>query len=220
MRVLVTGGSGFVGGRLIRRLVEEGHTVHALARSLVAADTVAALGATPTPGDLSDPVALATALRDAEVVFHAAARTSRGGRRDAFERDNVAGTRNVLTGARRAGVRRLVHVGTEAALMAGRPLVDVDETAPLRPDSPAPYAATKAAAERYVLAANGPDLETVVLRPRFVWGAGDTTVLPELVAAVRSGRFAWIGGGRHRTDTTHVDNVAHGLLLAATRGRP
>jgi nucleoside-diphosphate-sugar epimerase len=82
------------------------------------------------------------------------------------------------------------------------------------------YSASKAAAELLVLAANDGQLETVVLRPRFVWGAGDATVLPELVAAVKSGRFAWIGGGGHLTATTHIDNAVEGLVLAAERGRP
>jgi nucleoside-diphosphate-sugar epimerase len=118
-----------------------------------------------------------------------------------------------------AGVRRFVHVGTEAATMAGQPLVNIDETAPLRPDSKASYCATKAMAEQAVRAANGEDLETVVVRPRLVWGAGDTTILPGLVAAVRSGRFRWIGGGRHLTSTTHVDNVVEGLVLGGQRGR-
>ena len=101
--------------------------------------------------------------------------------------------------------------------MAGQPLVQVDETAPLRPDSPAHYPATKAMAEQRVRAASGDGFETVVVRPRLVWGPGDTTILPGLVDAVRTGRFAWIGGGRHLTATTHVDNVVEGLLLGAER---
>jgi nucleoside-diphosphate-sugar epimerase len=117
-------------------------------------------------------------------------------------------------------VRRLVHVGTEAAVLAGAPMVMIDERQPLRPDSPALYSASKARAEADVLAADGGGLETVVIRPRFVWGRGDTTLLPMLAAMVRSGRFAWIGGGRHLTSTTHVDNTVEGLMLGAERGRP
>jgi nucleoside-diphosphate-sugar epimerase len=76
-------------------------------------------------------------------------------------------------------------------------------------------------AEQAVRQANRPgEFETVVVRPRFVWGPGDTTVLPGLSEAVRSGQFRWIGGGRHRTSTTHVDNVIEGLWLGATRGAP
>ena len=104
--------------------------------------------------------------------------------------------------------------------MAGEPLVHVDETAPLQPSSRAPYPATKARAEQAVRGANRNGFETVVLRPRFVWGKGDTTLLPEMVATVEAGRFAWVGGGRNVTDTTHVDNVVEGLVLAAERGRP
>ena len=216
----VTGGSGFVGGRLISRLVADGHPVRALARSDTSAATVAGLGAEPVRGELSDVDSLAAGCRGAELAFHSAAWTGPGGSWADFTAGNVAGTRNVVAACRTAGVRRLVHVGTEAALMAGRPLVDVDETAPLRPDSRAPYPATKAAAELIVRGASGPDLETVVVRPRLVWGAGDTTVLPELVKAVRAGRFAWIGGGGHLTDTTHIDNTVEGLVLASVRGTP
>ena len=127
------------------------------------------------------------------------------------------GTQNALDACIAAGVRRFVHAGTEAALSAGQALVNVDEDAPLRPDSPILYAASKAAAEQRVRAANGDGIETVVIRPRFVWGRGDTTLLPELVKLVESGRFRWIGGGGHLTDTTNVDNTVEGLWLGATK---
>src|ERR671933_399063 len=88
-----------------------------------------------------------------------------------FVKSNVDGTRNVIEACRAAGVRRLVHVSTEAVLIAGEPLINVDETTPRRPDSPAPYPRSKALAEEAVLAASG--VERVIVRPRFVWGAGD-----------------------------------------------
>lgn len=215
----VTGGSGFVGNHLVARLVRDGDTVRGIARSDASARALEQAGAEAHRGDLGDVDRLAEAMRGCEVVFHVAARTS-GGTWAQFRQDNVEGTAHVLEAARRAGVRRLVHVGTEAALMAGDPLVRVDESAPLRPDSAAPYAATKAEAERLVREANGPDLETVVLRPRFVWGAGDTSVLPGIVRTMESGQFAWIGGGHHPTDTTNVLNAVEGLVLAARRGTP
>src|ERR671919_1529630 len=147
----------------------------------------------------------------------AAATVEDGGAPAEFERLNVRGTENVIAACRQAGMRRLVHVGTEAALTTGQALVNVDEEAPLRPDSPFPYSSSKGRAEQVVRAANGDGLETVVIRPRFVWGRGDATVLPAIVELVRSGRFRWIGGGRHLTDTTHVDNTVEGLWLGATR---
>ena len=216
----VTGGSGFIGGRLIERLRSDGHAVKALARSDAAADRIRARGGEPARGDLADAEAMRSGADGCEWAFHAAATLGDWGKREEFERGNVEGTRNVLDACAEAGVRRFVHVGTEAALLAGQPLVDVDESAPLRPDSPALYSSTKARAEQLVRAANRDGFETVVVRPRFVWGRGDTTLLPSMAEMVRSGRFAWIGGGRQKTSTTHVDNTVEGLMLGATRGAP
>jgi nucleoside-diphosphate-sugar epimerase len=193
----VTGGSGFIGGALIDRLRAEGWDVRALARSQGAEQKVRERGAVPLPGDLESEPMMREAAIGCDVAFHAAAKVEDWGDPEEFERLNVRGTENVIAACRGAGVRRLVHVGTEAALMAGRPLVNVDEGAPLRPDSPALYPSSKAKAERLVRDANDDGLETVVVRPRFVWGRGDTTLLPTLVELVRSGRFRWVGGGRH-----------------------
>jgi nucleoside-diphosphate-sugar epimerase len=216
----VTGGSGFVGGALIERLRREGWDVRALARSERSAARVRELGAEPVMGDLDDVAAMTAGAQGCEYAFHAAASLGDWGRREDFVRGNVTGTKNALEACREAGVRRFVHVGTEAALLVGQPLVNADETAPLRPDSKAHYPATKAMAEQAVLDANKDGFETVVLRPRLVWGPGDTTIVPALKEAVEKGRFSWIGGGKHRTSTTHVDNVVEGLVLAATRGKP
>jgi nucleoside-diphosphate-sugar epimerase len=220
-QAFVTGGSGFIGGRLIERLRADGHAVNALARSDAAAERIRARGGTPVSGDLADLDALRAGASGCEWAFHAAATLGDWGRREDFERGNVVGTGNVLRACADAGVKRFVHVGTEAALLAGQALVQVDETAPLRPDSPVLYSSTKARAEELVGQANRDgSFETVIVRPRFVWGRGDTTLLPTMVEMVRSGRFAWIGGGRHLTSITHVDNVVEGLVLGITRGKP
>jgi nucleoside-diphosphate-sugar epimerase len=216
-RAFVTGGSGFIGGALIERLRREGRDVRALARSERAAGRVRERGAEPVSGDLDDRESLRAGAEGCDVAFHAAAKVEDWGDPADFERMNVRGTQNVIDACREAAVRRLVHVGTEAALMAGEPLVDVDEGAPLRPDSPALYSSSKAKAEQLVRAANGDGLETVVVRPRFVWGRGDATLLPALIEMVRAGRFRWVGGGRHLTATTHVDNTVEGLWLAAQK---
>ena len=214
----VTGGSGFIGRRLIGELVRQGRPVRALARSPDAAATVARLGAEPVAGDLADRGALVGGMRGCASVFHSAARVALWGDRAAFERDTVQGTANVVAAAREAGVSCLVQVGTEAVLADGGPIVDADETRPLpaRPNGPYPWA--KGLAERAVLAANGGGLRTVSVRPRFVWGAGDTALLPRLSAAMRSGMFVWFGDRHHRMSTCHVANVVHGLLLAEARG--
>src|SRR3954452_13786438 len=217
----VTGGSGFIGSRLIQRLVEEGWRVRALARSAEADARVEAVGAEAVRGDLDNGAALRGGAHGCAHVFHAAAHLGADGDWKAFERVNVQGTKNLLAAARDAEVKRFVHVGTEAALLAGEPLIEADERTPLRPDSPVPYSATKAKAEIAVLGASEEGVfETVSIRPRCVWGVGDTTLLPMIVEQARAGKWAWIGGGRNRTSTTQVDNVVGGVIRGARRGVP
>ena len=218
--VFITGASGFVGGALTRSLVNDGVTVRALARSDSSAATVEALGAEPVRGDLGSAEAIRAGAQGCAVAVHCAALASEWGSWSAFEEANVKGTANVLAGCAAAGVRRLIHVGTEAVHFAMRPLVQIDETEPLHPDSPIRYTATKSRAESLVRQANGSAFETIVVRPRLVWGPGDTTILPPFVDAVKTGKFVWVDGGRHMTSTAHIDNVVHGLRLALDRGHP
>lgn len=218
----VTGGSGFVGARLVARLVAQGWAVRALGRSDDALRKVAALGAQPVAGDLTDRQALAVGMRGCEVVFHVAAHFRLWGPSTLFERINVGGTRAVVEAARSTPeVRRVVMVSAAAVVM-GRPepMRSVGEAAPLRFKRYAPYSASKARAERLLLDANRTraGFETIAVRPPFIWGAGMPT-LDEMVHTVRAGRFQWVSGGGQAMSTCHVDNLCHALVLAAERGR-
>ncbi|MBZ6282763.1 NAD-dependent epimerase/dehydratase family protein [Streptomyces olivaceus] len=217
--VFVTGGSGFIGQVLVRRLLGAGHSVGVLVRSEASAAKIRVLGAEPVRGELTDSLTWRDELTGRDVVFHLAAETDVTADRARHELVTVRGTRAAVEAARHAGVPRFVHCGSEAALLAGAPLVDIDETAPLRPDSEAAYSATKAVAEKIVLDANAPGFATVSIRPRFVWGPGSFLV-EGLAAAAKAGEFAWIDGGRHTTDVTFVENAVEGLVLGWQRGRP
>lgn len=219
MDAFVTGGSGFIGTHLLERLEERGDRVRALARSEVAAGTVAACGATAVRGDLGDVDAMADGMTDCDVVFHLAAKADRWGPREAFVEANVQGTENVVEAAREAAVDRLVSTSSARVLTDGGPLRDADETVPYPDDPVGHYAETKAMAERRVVAANDESLTTVAVRPPTVWGPRDETLLTEYVDAMASGLFVWFDGGDHLVSTTHVSNAVAGHLLAAEHGR-
>ncbi len=219
-RAFVTGGSGFVGRNLLEALQARHVPAVALARSDAAAAACAGQGAKVVRGDLDDVDVMATAMAGCDVVFHCAAHVAEWDPPEVFEKVNVQGTANVLAAAKRAQVDRFVHVSTEAVLVDGSrhvPIVEADERRPI-PEEPLPlYPASKAAAEQLVRDA-AKDLHTVIVRPRFIWGAGDTSLLPQLLSAVSMGRFRWISGGRYKTSTCHVRNCVEGMLRAAERG--
>jgi nucleoside-diphosphate-sugar epimerase len=217
--IFITGGSGFVGQHVIQALSRKGNLVRALARTDEAARRITAVGGVPVHGDLASADELARKLDGSEAVIHAAAKVEQWGSYDDFYAVNVRGTENVLEAARRSGVKRLVHVGTEASLVGGPPLRRITEEFAAPQRSVGLYPATKRLAEERVLAANCPELETLVVRPRFIWGRGDTSLLPQLVNAVRQRRFMWISGGRYLTSTCHVSNVVEGIGLALEHGR-
>jgi nucleoside-diphosphate-sugar epimerase len=215
-KIFLTGASGFIGGAIAQAL-QGTALVRAMSRSPETDRAIEMLGASPVRCELG--AVSPEQIADSGVVIHCAAFVKQWGTRDQFWQANVSGTEQLLKAARAAGVRRFIHIGTEAALFSGQHMRDIDESYPYAMNSPFLYSATKAAAEVRVLAANAPDFTTLSIRPRFVWGPGDQTVLPALVKMVQGGRFAWIDGGHARTSTTHIDNLTHAVLLALEHGR-
>ncbi len=209
VRVLVTGGGGFLGLALCRALQARGHSVTSVSRSRHAA--LDALGVPQRQGDLADRDATLRAFDGGfDAVLHNAAKAGVWGRHDDFHSANVIGTENVLAACRAHAIPRLVHTSTPSVThRATRPVegAGADEV-PYGEPFKSHYATTKAIAERAVLAANSDALSTVALRPRLIWGPGDTQILPRLVARARSGRVRLVGGGDNLVDTTYIDNAA------------
>lgn len=217
---LVTGGSGFVGGRLIERLITQGWRVRALARSPEAARIVERRGAQAVSGSLEDMTSLIDACRGCDVVIHAAAHFKLWGDPAEFERSNVKGTANLLQAAAATSVKRFIQLGAAAVVMGDlKPMLRANESLPRQHRAWAPYSASKARSEALVLGANRPDvLETVVVRPPMIWGAGMPT-LEHMAETVKAGQFRWVGDGSQPMSTAHVENVCHALELAIQKGR-
>ena len=217
-KLFITGGSGYVGRNLIRHFIALGWPVVALARTDAAAATVTALGAQYWRGDLFAPD-LAEGMAGCSALIHAAADTDHGRGTRGQLATNLDGTANVLDAAQRAGVSRVVHISSESVLLDGRPLVNVTEDQPYPRHPAGSYSASKGAAERLALAASRPDFAVIAVRPRMVWGRDDTTALPQLLGAARSGQLAWIDGGNYANSSTHIANLCAGVALALEKGR-
>jgi nucleoside-diphosphate-sugar epimerase len=218
MKIFITGASGFVGGAFVRAHARD-HDITAMSRSEKSDAVIRALGATPMRASLG---AIRTEqLKGFDVVIHCAAYVEEWGPWSEYWKVNVDGTKELLVAAKGADVARFIHIGTEAALFHGQHMRNVDEHYPLSLDSPFPYSRTKAHAEKAVREANDEDagFRTIVLRPRFVWGEGDQTILPVMTEMVKKGQFAWIDGGKARTSTTNITNLVHAMNLALTKGR-
>src|SRR5688572_21117546 len=171
MMALVTGGGGFLGGAIVRRLLERGDRVRSFSRNEYPA--LRALGVDCYRGDLADRQAVAGVVAGCAVVFHVAAKAGVGGRYRDYYRANVVGTQNVIAACRREGVKRLVYTSSPSVVFNGQDMEGVDETVPYPEHYEAHYPKTKAMAEQIVRRANGTELATVALRPHLIWGPRD-----------------------------------------------
>ncbi|MFC3552414.1 2-alkyl-3-oxoalkanoate reductase [Lysobacter cavernae] len=208
MKVLVTGGGGFLGQALCRGLRERGHEVVSFNRGRYAA--LDAIGVAQVQGDLAQRDAVIAAAQGCEAVFHNAAKAGAWGNYDSYHRANVVGTQNVIDACRARAIGKLVYTSTPSVTHRATHPVEggTADTVPYGEHLKAPYAATKLIAEKAVLAANSAQLATVALRPRLIWGVGDNQLLPRLVERAQAGRLRFVGDGENKMDSTYVDNAA------------
>ncbi len=208
MKILVTGGGGFLGQALCRGLRARGHEVVSFNRGRY--DALEALGVAQIQGDLAERDAVVAAAAGCEAVFHNAAKAGAWGSYRSYHLANVVGTDNVLAACRAHRIGRLVYTSTPSVTHRATHPVEggTAETVPYGEGFKAPYATTKKLAELAVLAANDATLATVALRPRLIWGVGDNQLLPRLVERANAGRLRFVGDGNNRVDTTYIDNAA------------
>jgi len=215
MKVLVTGGSGFLGRAIVQQLRERGTDVRTFQRGKYA--DLESLGIECFRGNLGDLDSLARAIEGCEIVFHVAAKVGVGGAYREFHNTNVVGTRNVLELCKHHRVPKLVYTSSPSVVFTGNDDEGMNESAPYPPRYLSPYPKTKAEAERLVLAANSTHLATIALRPHLIWGPGDTHIVPHVLKLARARRLRLVGDGRNLVDSTYIDNAAAAHLLAVDR---
>ena len=212
MKILVTGGGGFVGGYVIERLLARGYAVRSIGRS--SQPQLEAQGVEVVCGDLTDAAAVSAACEGVDAVFHVAARAGVWGSWESYYQPNVIGTRNVVVACQQQSVERLIYTSTPSVVFTGQPIRGGDESLPYGKNWLCHYAHTKAIAEAEALAANSESLKIVALRPHLIFGPGDPHLLPRVIESVQAGRLKIIGDGKSRVDVSYVGNVADAHLDA------
>lgn len=211
MKVLVTGGGGFLGSAICRQLLARGDEVIAYQRGT--ANELEALGAQVIRGDISDGVMLDSAAHGADAIIHTAAKAGLSLNYDEFFAPNVTGTENVLKACQGNGISKLVFTSSPSVTHADGDIEGGDESLPYPETYHSPYPQTKALAEQMVMAANCAELHTVSLRPHLIWGPGDNHLLPKLLERASGGKLK-LPGPDKLIDTVYIDNAARAHLLA------
>jgi nucleoside-diphosphate-sugar epimerase len=209
--ILVTGGGGFLGRAIVRRLLQLGLSVRSFSRRRHAELTL--LDVEQIRGDLADPEAVLKAVGGGEIVIHTAAKPPPWGRYRDYFRTNTVGTETLVQACQRRGIAALVHTSSPSVVFDGGDLEGVDESVPYPSRYLSPYAQTKALAEQCVLVAARAGLTAIVLRPHEIWGPEDPHIVPRIIAKAK--RLKRIGDGKNLVDTVYVDNAAEAHLLAA-----
>ncbi|MBL9038380.1 MAG: NAD-dependent epimerase/dehydratase family protein [Archangium sp.] len=215
MKALVTGGGGFLGSALVKRLLGRGDSVRVIARGEY--PELRTLGAEVIQGDIRALPALTKACEGVDVVFHTAAKAGGWGDKREYESINVTGTENVIAACKAVGVRALVYTSSPSVVHDHAPIEGGNESLPYASRFLAHYPRTKAIAEQRVRAAGDDALRTISLRPHFIWGPGDRHLLPRLLARAKTGRLRQVGTADPKTDAIYIDNCVEAHVLAADK---
>jgi len=217
MKALVTGGGGFLGRYIVEKLLNRGDKVVTFSRSEY--PELREIGAETIIGDITHKEAVMAVCEGVDAVFHVASNVGIWGAWKDFYSTNVMGTKNVIAGCKKHGVKKLVYTSSPSVVFDGKPHEGIDETYPYPSKYLAFYPQTKAMAEREVLKINGTGLLTCSLRPHLVWGPRDTNLIPRLLRRADAGRLKIVGDGENLIDTVYVENAADAHLLALDRLR-
>jgi nucleoside-diphosphate-sugar epimerase len=219
MRVLVTGATGGLGRVVVDALRGRGDIVRASGRNRQSGLALREAGIEVALGDLTDETGLRALLEGIDAVVHCAALSSPWGAYRDFNAINLVATQTLLKAASEAGVSRFVFISSPSVYAEMEDRLDLTEQDPIAQPALNAYAATKALAEREVLAANSENMATVILRPRAIVGPHDTVLLPRILKIMETGRFPLLRGGAALVELTDARDVADAVLCALDRAR-
>ncbi|WP_235963388.1 NAD-dependent epimerase/dehydratase family protein [Tautonia rosea] len=213
--IFITGGSGLVGSHAVEEAKRRGHRVRVLVRATSDTSWLDRQEVEKVIGDLEDADSLRRGCEGADWVFNCAAKVGDWGTLEEFRRLNVNALRLLLDAAVDARVERFVHVSS-LGVYEGRDHYGTDETTPPAANSLDAYTRSKTEAEQLVLNCHTErGLPASVVRPGFIYGERDRTVLPKLINALRKGTFAYFGSGDQVLNCIYVKNLVTGIFLAA-----
>ena len=212
-KALVTGGGGFLGGAIVKRLMACGVQVTSFSRNTYS--KLSSMGVEQIQGALEDIAAVRNACRGKAVVFHAAAKTGVWGAYGDYYKTNVTGTENVISACLKEKIPYLVYTSSPSVVFNGTDMEGVDESAPYPDHFSAHYPRTKALAEQAVVKASKKGVKTIALRPHLIWGPEDTSLVPRIITRAR--RLVKVGPGANLVDTVYIDNAADAHILAAEK---
>lgn len=211
-KVLVTGATGFLGKYVVEELVEHGYQVRAFGRNRTIGQSLVNASVTFIQGDLTNQEDLTKACQEMDMVVHAGALSTVWGPWEDFYQTNVLGTNYVLEACREAKIERLVYVSSPSIYAAPRDQLDIKESDAPQENRLNNYIRSKLASEK--LFKDSPDVSSVILRPRGLFGIGDTSILPRVLNLSQKIGIPLIGDGRQLMDMTCVENVALAIRLA------
>ena len=215
MKIVVTGGMGFIGSSVLTRLLALEHKIVAIGRSANPRNARSHPNLSYHCVDLSQRKIPEEIIRGTDLVFHIAAKAGIGGRYSDYYSANYLSTVQLLETCKEHGVSRFIFTSSPSVVFSQKSISNGNESLPYLNHSAFAYAHTKALAEKHVLLAHKPgSFQSLALRPHLVWGTADPHLLPRVIQRHKAGKLRIVGEGRNRMDLTHVKNVAHAHLLA------
>lgn len=216
MKIFITGGTGFLGQRIIERIEKNGWEIAGLARSSNSSKKLESLKVSPILGSLENIDDWKGELSGVDVVIHCAAPVEFWGSWEKYQKGIVEPTEKLFEAAEEKGVKRFIFISSESVLQDKKELIEIDESKPYPKSPNSYYGKSKMIAEKFILAQKS-NMESIIIRPTFIWGKG-VQALNTMIEKIKSGEFMWIDHGKSLFEMVHVDNVAESVVLACIKG--